>query len=271
MKTRSKLLLSSLLILVILVAALFYYVWTSLDSLVEAAIEKYGSQVTQTSVLVQKVKLRETLAQGKGSIAGISVANPKGFTAPHAFTLGQITTELDIGTLTQSPIVIKQITVAAPQMFVEVNNDRQVNFNVLKNNINSALPAKASEKPAAAKPADDEPKLVIRHLLIQGGTVEATVLPLDGKKYTTQVPRIELRNLGGKGGSTPAEISRQILNAVVDRTKAAVAELGIEQQLKDAAEQRISEEKARLKSQADEQVEQEKQKATDKLKKFIGQ
>lgn len=271
MKSGSKLLLSSALIIVIVIAALVYYVWTSLDSLVEAAIEKYGSQVTQTSVQVQQVKLRETLAQGKGSIAGISVANPRGFTTPHAFTLGQIETELDIATLTQSPIVIKQITVAAPQVFFEVNKDRQINFNMLKNNINRRLPAAPAEKPTAAKPADSEPKLVIRHLLIQGGTVEATVLPLDGKRYTTRLPRIELRNLGGKGGSTPAEITRQILNAVVDQTRAAVAELGIEQQLKDAAKQRIDEEKAKLKSQADEQVEQEKQKAEDKLKKLLGQ
>ena len=46
MKTGSKLLLSSVVIIVILIAGLFYYVWTSLDSLVEDAIEKYGSQVT---------------------------------------------------------------------------------------------------------------------------------------------------------------------------------------------------------------------------------
>lgn len=271
MKTGSKLLLSSVVIIVILIAGLFYYVWTSLDSLVEDAIEKYGSQVTQTSVQVQQVKLRETLAQGKGSIAGISVANPEGFTSPYAFTLGQIQTEIDIATLTQSPIVIKQITVAAPQMFFEVNNDRHINFNVLKNNINRALPTKAADKSAAKQSDDSEVKLIIRHLLIQDGTVEATVLPLDGKKYTTPLPRIELRNLGGKGGSTPAEISRQIVNAVVDRTRAAVAELGIEQQLKDAARQRLDEEKAKLKSQADEQVEQEKQKAEDKLKKLLGQ
>jgi hypothetical protein len=50
-----------------------------------------------------------------------------------------------------------------------------------------------------------------------------------------------------------------------------VSELGIEQQLKDAADQRIAEEKAKLKSRADEQVETEKQKAEDKLKKLLGQ
>ena len=85
------------------------------------------------------------------------------------------------------------------------------------------------------------------------------------------MPRIELTNLGGKGGSTPEEIAKQVLNILVERTRSAVSKLGIEQQLKDAARQRIDEEKAKLKSQTDEQVEQEKQKAEDKLKKLLGQ
>jgi len=271
MKTRSKVLISSVLIIVIALAAALYYVWTSLDSLVEAAIEKYGSQVTQTAVQVQEVKLQQTIAQGKGSIAGISVANPKGFSAPHAFTLGQIQTKIDIKTITQSPVVIDEIVVAAPQMFFEINNDRKANFNVLKDNISRAILAKPAGKQTEAKTPETEIKIIIRRLLIQDGKVQATVMPLEGKQLSTRLPRIELQNLGGKGGSTPAEIAKQVLNVVVDRTRAAVSELGIEQQLKDAANQRIAEEKAKLKSRADEQVEVEKQKAEDKLKKLLGQ
>ncbi|MGW8228181.1 MAG: hypothetical protein ACWGOW_04730 [Gammaproteobacteria bacterium] len=270
MKTGSKVLISSVLIIVIALAAALYYVWTSLDSLVEAAIEKYGSQVTQTAVQVQEVKLQKTLAQGKGSIAGISVANPQGFSTPYAFTLGQIQTKIDITTITQSPVVIDEIVVAAQQMFFEVNNERKVNFNVLKNNINRAIPTKPASQQTKTKTPETEIKIIIRRLLIQDGKVEATVIPLD-KQLTTRVPRIELRNLGGKGGGTPAEIAKQVLDVVIDRTRAAVSELGIEQQLKDAADQKIAEEKAKLKTRADEQVETEKQKAEDKLKKLLGQ
>ena len=268
MKTGSKVLISSVLIIGIAVAAVIYYVWMSLDTLVEAAIEKYGSQVTQTAVQVREVKLQETLTQGKGSIAGISVANPSGFSTPHAFTLGQIQTKIDIKTITQSPLVIDEIIVAAPQMFFEINNDRKANFNVLKDNISRAIPA---GKQTEAKTPEKEIKIIIRRLLIQDGKVQATVMPLEGKQLSTRLPRIELQNLGGKGGSTPAEIAKQVLNVVVDRTRAAVGDLGIEQQLKDAANKRIAEEKAKLKTKADEQIEVEKQKAEEKLKKLLGQ
>jgi uncharacterized protein involved in outer membrane biogenesis len=271
MKTRSKVLLTSVLIIIIAIAAALYYVWTSLDTLVETAIENYGSQVTQTSVQVHEVKLRDTLAQGKGSIAGISVANPNGFSTPHAFTLGRIETQLDIDALTPDLIVIDAITIGAPQMFFEINNEGQANFNVLKNNISSAIPAKPAGKQPETASSDAEIKLTIRRLRIQNGTVEATLMPLDGKKLMTTLPQIELQNLGGKKGGTPEEIAQQILNVMIDQTRAAVDELGIEQQLKDAANQRISEEKAKLEKQADEQIEQEKQKAADKLKKLLGQ
>ena len=267
MKTGSKVLVGSVLIIVIALAAALYYVWSSLDSLVKTAIEEYGSQVTQTTVQVKQVKLQHTLAQGKGSIAGISVANPKGFSTPYAFTLGQIQTKIDIKTITQSPVVIDEIVVAAPQMFFEINNEAKANFNVLKDNINRAKPA---SKQTETKTPETEIKIIIRRLLIQDGKVEATVIPLD-KQLSTRLSRIELHNLGGKGGSTPAEIAKQVLDVVVDRTRAAVSELGIEQQLKDAADQRIAEEKAKLKSRADEQVEVEKQKAEDKLKKLLSQ
>lgn len=270
MKTGSKVMIGSVLIIVIALAAALYYVWSSLDSLVKTAIEEYGSQVTQTTVQVKQVKLQHTLAQGKGSIAGISVANPKGFSTPYAFTLGEIQTKIDIKTITQSPVVIDEIVVAAPQMFFEINNEAKANFNVLKDNINRAIPAKPASKQTETKTPETEIKIIIRRLLIQDGKVEATVIPLD-KQLSTRLSRIELHNLGGKGGSTPAEIARQVLAVVVDRTRAAVSELGIEQQLKDAADQRIAEEKAKLKSRADEQVEVEKQKAEDKLKKLLGQ
>ena len=271
MKTGNKVLLSGVLIIIIALAAALYYVWTSLDSLVADAIEKYGSQVTQTRVQVDKVKLRDSLAQGKGSIAGISVANPAGFSAPDAFTLGRIEMQVDINTITSNPIVINAINITAPQMFFEINKDRQANFNVLKENISRSVPSKTSAKQTEEQPAGQQIRLIIRRLLIQDGTVEATIIPLDNKQVSTRLPRIELTNLGGKGGSTPEEIAKQVLNILVERTRSAVSKLGIEQQLKDAARQRIDEEKAKLKSRTDEQVEQEKQKAEDKLKKLLGQ
>ena len=75
-------------IVAVVVIAAVIYVWSSLDSIVAAAIEKYGSQATQTSVSVSGVKLE--LTQGRAAISGLTVANPSGFSTPTVFSLGGI-------------------------------------------------------------------------------------------------------------------------------------------------------------------------------------
>ena len=101
-----------ILILVIFIAGALYYVLTNLDSLVKGAIEKYGSQVTQTAVRVDSVKI--TLTEGAGAINGLTIANPQGFDAAHAFSLAQISTKIDPQNVTGDPIIIDDITIRAP-------------------------------------------------------------------------------------------------------------------------------------------------------------
>ena len=55
-----KVILGLMLIIVLAIAGSVYYLLTNLDALVEAAIEKYGSEATQTSVLVDSVKINLT-------------------------------------------------------------------------------------------------------------------------------------------------------------------------------------------------------------------
>ena len=76
MKTTKILGIGAAGLLVIIIAAVVY-LWSSLDSLVEAAIEKYGSQATKTNVEVGGVKL--SLTSGAGSVKGLQVGNPTGF------------------------------------------------------------------------------------------------------------------------------------------------------------------------------------------------
>ena len=72
-----KIILGLFLVILIAIAGGLYYVLSNLDALVEAAIEKHGSEATQTAVLVDSVKI--DLASGAGGISGLTIANPKGF------------------------------------------------------------------------------------------------------------------------------------------------------------------------------------------------
>lgn len=247
-----KIIVISSLVLVAVIGAALFYVFTNLDALVKAAIEKAGSQTTQTAVRVDDVKI--ALTDGAGTITGLSIANPKGFETRHAFLLGAVETQINIKSLTQEPYIIDKVVIRKPQVFYEMNKDRQSNLNMLYNNIAAATADSGGAKKPAAK---NEPKLIIRQFLFADATVEARVVPLNDKKYTLKLPSIELKDLGGKNGATPAEISQQVLRVITERALAEVKRAGIDekaQALKSEAEQKLDTKKREIEGQAEEKL-----------------
>ena len=177
-----KIILTFALVLVAAIGAGLYYLFTNLDALVKAAIEKAGSQTTQTAVRVDSVKI--ALTDGAGTIKGLSIANPKGFDARHAFVLDAVETQINIKSLTKEPYIIDKVVIRKPQVFYEMNKDRKGNLNELYNNIAAATAGGSSDKTAAK---GVEPKLIIRQFLFADATVEATVVPLNNKQYTLKL------------------------------------------------------------------------------------
>lgn len=240
-----------------------YYLYTNLDSLVAAAIEKYGSQATQTAVQVRNVNIRP--AEGSATIGGLTVANPQGYSTPHAFTLSDIGTRVDFKNSSRDRIVIDEITIDNPEIFYEINQDRKTNLIELKNNISGDQPATAERETSPA----EQPNLIVRRLSFTGGNVHAVIAPLD-KQYELQLPAIRMTDLGGKNGAPPAEIARQILNQLLDRVTREVKARGVGQEL-EKARQELDTQKQELKSRAGEALESRKEEARDKLKNLLKQ
>ena len=91
---------------VIVVAVIFLF--SSLDSLIKEAVEKYGSEIIQAEVRLNKVEIDVT--SGQGGLSGLKIGNPKGFETPSAFELGGISVKLDIGSVTdRSSIPMRQV------------------------------------------------------------------------------------------------------------------------------------------------------------------
>ena len=246
----------SVLIIGVVVVA---YLWSSLDGLVEAAIEKYGSQTTQTRVEVGGVKL--ALTSGEGTIEGIQIASPSGFSRPQIFTLGKISVKVDPKTVTEEVVVIDQILIKAPQIFYEINDKGSSNVDVLKSNVKQATGSSSKASSGDGK----QVKLIIRKLIIEEGEVDARIAALGDKDLSANLPRIELTDIGKKsGGATPAEVAEKVANILIKKIGPAVAELGVQQYLGQSAE----EAKAKLKESAEKAIED---KVGDKLKGLFGQ
>jgi hypothetical protein len=213
---------------VVVVAALAVGVWlllSNLDSLVASVIEEQGSAVTGTSVRVGSVSI--DLRGGSGTIRGLRVANPDGFSRGDAFSLGEITLDLDTGSLTGSPIVVERVRVAEPAANYEVDARGRSNFGALKSNVErySAAGGAAEEAPAA----EGEPlKLLIRDFAFEKGSVRAdfSALDADQEPIQAELPTVRRSNLGAPSGAAPGQIGKQVLGAF---TGAVVKTVGASQ------------------------------------------
>ena len=230
---RRKSIIITLVAVVIILALGIGYVLTNLGFLVKMAIEKAGSQATQTAVRVSGVQI--SLKEGSCNIEGLNVGNPDGFEVPYAFSLKEIGVDIDPKSITSDEITIDDIVVRAPETFVEVNADNKNNLNEIKNNLpeGSSSPSKDKASPKEKK----ETRLFIRRLLFEKGRIFAKVVPMN-KEYDLSMGAIEMRNLRG----TPAQIAQQVISRLTSQALAQVKRKGIGQ-----AEQKIKEQvKSRL-------------------------
>ncbi len=264
-----KIILSVIIILMIAVAGAVYYVFYNLDAIVKAAIEEYGSDAINTEVRVEKV--RTWLTEGTAVVYGLSVANPDGFSLPQAFSLGEMAVGLNLEKTNRELIAMDVVSIVAPQVFYEINAQRQGSLNVLKNNmdIGGESPAGAPAGDGATASDASPVKLEITRFEFKDASLHAKIAPLQDKTYDLKLPALILTDLSG----TPEQITRQVFDRLVDHAKKEIRKQGLDQELaeiKARAQQRIDEEKAKLEQKADDRIEEETQKAQDKLKNLLG-
>jgi hypothetical protein len=220
-----KLVLGAVLVLLITIGAGVFFLLSNLDDLVKTAIETYGSQATRTAVRVDSVKIG--LQDGSGAILGLQVGNPPGFETPQAFSLGEISLQVDLQSLSNDAILIENVRVLAPEVFFELNAAGKANLNELKRALASGSAGSAAA-PAASTPGGSEPHLIIRKLLFADGKIHARVVPLN-KDYELKLPKIELTDLGGPNGATPSQIAEQVLKILTNKALAEIEKQGLDQ------------------------------------------
>ncbi|MBP2676858.1 MAG: hypothetical protein H6Q84_3698 [Deltaproteobacteria bacterium] len=196
-----------------------------------AAIEKYGSEATGTDVTVSSVRIRP--AGGEGSIRNLSVENPRGFSLPDAIRLEDITISVDTGSVTGNPIVIEKVVVRSPHITYEVNEAGESNMDAIRKNLEKSRKAGA---PKGKEKDEGGRKIVIRKLIIERGTVDVRVASLSGKPLSARLSRIELNDLGGKGGDSPSGIARQIAGPLLREASLSASGAGIGRLFGKAAE-----------------------------------
>jgi hypothetical protein len=225
-------------LIVLIAIVVLYFVFSSLDSLIIAAVEKYGSEITQTEVRLKEAKVSVT--SGEGALRGLSMGNPKGFKTENALRLGEISLKLDVVTVTKDPVVIKEIAISAPQVTYELGSNGS-NIDAIKRNINAYVGKgkdKSKEKGTAKNGEKKEGrKLVIEHLYVRNGKISIGSTLMQGKTLSAPLADIHLTDIGKKkGGATAGEVAEKVFDAISKGVGSAVAKVDPEKMLGAAKE-----------------------------------
>ena len=236
MKTTSKVLIAVGIVAVIIAGGLFF-LSSNLDRTVAAAIEKYGSEATGTKVEVSSVRIK--LKTGEGSIRNLSIGPPPGFSTPSAVHLDTITVAVNTGSVTRKPVVIDRVIMSGPHITYEIDESGRSNIETIGNRVGMAegeAEDEDSPRDRGRRRDSGEKKFIIKSLIIENGEVTVQAATLPGKPVSVPLPRIELRNLGGRRGASPGEIATQVLGPLVNQVIQAATRTGIGQYVGKGAE-----------------------------------
>jgi uncharacterized protein involved in outer membrane biogenesis len=212
-----KIFLSLVIILVVVIVAGGIAASFFLGPIIKTGIETVGPKITQVSIKMDAMNL--SLLTGSAGIKNLVVGNPEGYQAPQAIRVGSIAVGVNPLSVLSDKMVIRSIRIEAPEITFEGNPFSENNLNTIMKNVNAAArsggpAATNTAAKGAPKPAQ---KLQVDELLITGAKVNFNGIVLS-------LPDIPLANLGkGPDGITPAELTRQVLDALTRNTKKAVA------------------------------------------------
>lgn len=209
-----KKLLGGLLVLVVVALA---GVYVSLGTILKRGLETHGPRMLGAPVTAGVVTVSPF--SGEGTIRGLRIGNPEGFTTPTAIEVGGIRVALDVKSLLGGGrILIKEIVVERPVITLETGPGG-TNLQKLQKNLEGYAPS----SPKEAEKTEGR-KVEIARFRLTGARATAVVPQLKVAPQTVEVPDVELTGIGAKsGGATVADASKQILSAV---TQSAVRSAG---------------------------------------------
>ena len=204
----------------VIVAVTVFVLLSKLDSLVAAAIERSGSHVTGTNVSVASVEIG--IKEGRGSVTGLAVTNPDGFTQRMAFELGEVTLDVDVQSIrSQDPIVIELIRVTAPRVLFELDKNGKSNVDAIRKHAEAVT--KSFSGGGDSSNNDDSPPILVRSIQFEAGQIQGDASAVGIGHFEVNLPSFTLTNVGGPRGGQPAELGKTIITALARKAAEAVA------------------------------------------------
>jgi hypothetical protein len=186
-----------------------------LGSIVKSGVNRYGPKLTQTRVALTEANISPL--SGKGSLRGLSVDNPKGWSDGRAFYLGNVSIDLEPFSVFGDHIVINEVSIDQPEFTYE-RRLVSSNINDLLKNIEDFTGGGQTATTKTGQPI----KFVVKKFRLTNGkatlVVGQTTIPL-------LLPPISLDNLGvSEGGITPGQFAAAVMQQVLGQIATASAQ-----------------------------------------------
>jgi hypothetical protein len=250
------------LVLVIGVAGLLWYGYSNIDNILHTAVERFGSDVTDTKVSLQDTSV--DLQGGRVQFNDLVIANPTGYTTDYAFALGTIAVQVvphTVGTGPNDVVVIDEITIDGASIIAELKGLRESNLQQLYDNIQDSLPA--AEEPPAAEP---EPPTVytgpnFRVRQFQFSNADIALVSEQFGERTLNMPTVSASDVGGESGLPPRELTAALMRQVLEQAIAAVRD-----EVEEAAEAEV---RSRVEEEVRERLGPQEQERLQNLGDFL--
>ncbi|HON00744.1 MAG TPA: hypothetical protein PLM33_10890 [Acidobacteriota bacterium] len=236
MKKAILILVGVLVVILIIGGVAFYWLYSNLDRLVQQAIEEQGTRLTGTQVTLESVTLE--LREGRGTLTGLRIANPKGFTPGDAIKAGRIVLALDLASLQSDPLVLREIELQDVGVLYERNRAGSGNLETIRDNLTAATGQAEPKAPEST----EERRLRIMRLAWNEGLLTAR-LPGREDPLQLELPALEMSDVGGPQGAPPEEIGRQVLDRFLQNVIDTAVQRGlqrfIEEKVPEGTQERI--------------------------------
>lgn len=207
--------------LIVLVAA-YIGVAYFLGSIVKAGVNSFGPKLTQSKVVLQGAHISPLT--GSGTLTGLAVGNPRGWSEGDAFTLGKVHVDVEPFSIFGDHIVVNEIAIDAPVFNYETK--------IVASNIKDLLKniqqfAGSGGKEPATKDGRTI-KFVVKKFRL---TNAKATLGVGVAALPVPLPPVSLDNLGvDQGGITAdqlaGEIMQSVLGSIVTGTANALTQVG---------------------------------------------
>jgi hypothetical protein len=240
-----KLMIFIAVILAIGGSAFWFLTSDKLNIIIAEQIELQGKKFTEQLVTVKKVDMQ--LLSGAGTINGLILNNPQGYTATPLFALNEITLDINIeslgGVREGKPIVIDAIVIDKPEALVEFNETGGSNIQVILDAINKNIPQSSASNETSASQTNS-PRIRVKKFVLAGVALRVDLTKLGNTTHKKTLPDINLFNIGGEDGLPANELGgvmiKKALSAIWKEAKNSQKDV-VKDQVKDKAKEKANE------------------------------